>query len=148
MPAELICFEERCRTRFSIDEVIYNCPRCGGLLETTYPDLRVDPEGVDRLLAGDRIPEVHGGRDRTREHLRGDHRLPVAVGAERHLVLEDDPEARGEDQDGNDEDRRRGGPPSAAPEAECHHPWFTLMASASRRELIVRPRACAWALSM
>ena len=41
MPAELACFEERCRARFSITEIIYNCPRCGGLLEAVYPT----PEG-------------------------------------------------------------------------------------------------------
>ncbi len=38
MPAELICFEERCRARFPITEVIYNCPRCGGLVEAHYPE--------------------------------------------------------------------------------------------------------------
>jgi threonine synthase len=36
MHAELACFEERCRARFPIDEIIYNCPRCGGLLEAVY----------------------------------------------------------------------------------------------------------------
>ncbi len=36
MPAELICFEEKCRARFPITEVLYNCPQCGGLLEATY----------------------------------------------------------------------------------------------------------------
>ncbi len=36
MPAELVCFEERCRARFPITEVIYNCPHCGGLLEAVY----------------------------------------------------------------------------------------------------------------
>jgi len=36
MPAELVCFEERCRARFPITEVIYNCPKCGGLLEAAY----------------------------------------------------------------------------------------------------------------
>jgi threonine synthase len=36
MPAELICFEQRCRARFPITEVLYNCPQCGGLLEATY----------------------------------------------------------------------------------------------------------------
>ncbi len=41
MPAELACFEERCRARFSVTEIIYNCPRCGGLLETVYST----PEG-------------------------------------------------------------------------------------------------------
>jgi threonine synthase len=40
MPAELVCFEPRCRTRFPITEVIYSCPRCGGLLECIYPDRR------------------------------------------------------------------------------------------------------------
>jgi threonine synthase len=35
--AELACFEERCRARFPITDIIYNCPRCGGLLETVYP---------------------------------------------------------------------------------------------------------------
>jgi threonine synthase len=36
MPAELACFEERCRARFPITDVRYNCPRCGGLLEAVY----------------------------------------------------------------------------------------------------------------
>jgi threonine synthase len=36
MPAELVCFEEGCRARFPIEEIIYNCPKCGGLLETAY----------------------------------------------------------------------------------------------------------------
>jgi len=41
MPAELACFEERCRARFPIAQILYNCPRCGGLLEAVYPA----PEG-------------------------------------------------------------------------------------------------------
>ncbi|MBK5292396.1 MAG: threonine synthase [Acidobacteriia bacterium] len=36
MPAELICFESSCRARYAVTEVIYNCPRCGGLLEAGY----------------------------------------------------------------------------------------------------------------
>src|SRR5271169_1751750 len=36
MTAQLACFEERCRARFPITEVIYNCPRCGALLEAVY----------------------------------------------------------------------------------------------------------------
>jgi len=36
MTAELACFEERCRARFAITEVLYSCPRCGGLLEAVY----------------------------------------------------------------------------------------------------------------
>src|SRR5271169_5018029 len=37
MPAELICFQPDCRSRYPITEVIYNCPKCGGLLEAIYP---------------------------------------------------------------------------------------------------------------
>ena len=36
MPAELACFAEKCRARFAITEVLYNCPSCGGLLEAVY----------------------------------------------------------------------------------------------------------------
>src|SRR5512132_3295924 len=36
MPAQLACFAEGCRARFPITEVLYNCPRCGGLIETVY----------------------------------------------------------------------------------------------------------------
>jgi len=36
MPAELACIEERCRARYAIHEVLYNCPQCGGLLEAAY----------------------------------------------------------------------------------------------------------------
>ncbi|MCX6628834.1 MAG: threonine synthase [Candidatus Solibacter sp.] len=36
MPAELACIEERCHARFAITAVLYNCPRCGGLLEAVY----------------------------------------------------------------------------------------------------------------
>lgn len=38
MPAELVCFADRCRARFAITEILYNCPHCGGLLEAVYPD--------------------------------------------------------------------------------------------------------------
>jgi threonine synthase len=36
MSAELICFSERCRAQYPITEAIYNCPRCGSLLEARY----------------------------------------------------------------------------------------------------------------
>ncbi|MCC6363463.1 MAG: threonine synthase [Bryobacterales bacterium] len=36
MTAELICFERACRARYAITEVLYNCPKCGGLLEAVY----------------------------------------------------------------------------------------------------------------
>ncbi len=43
MQAELICFEGGCRARFPITEAIYNCPRCGGLLEVAYPPPAASP---------------------------------------------------------------------------------------------------------
>jgi threonine synthase len=48
MTAELICFEENCRARFPVTEVIYNCPRCGGLLEVTYPKPSAPPADLKR----------------------------------------------------------------------------------------------------
>jgi threonine synthase len=36
MTAELLCIEPRCAARYAITEVIYTCPRCGGLLEVDY----------------------------------------------------------------------------------------------------------------
>jgi threonine synthase len=49
MPAELVCFEQNCRARYPVTEVIYNCPECGGLLEAAYPDRVHDPEELKRL---------------------------------------------------------------------------------------------------
>ncbi len=33
---KLSCFSAACRARYDINEVIYNCPKCGGLLEAQY----------------------------------------------------------------------------------------------------------------
>ena len=49
MPAELICFESRCRARSRITEVVYNCPRCGSLLECTFPGRSADPATLKRV---------------------------------------------------------------------------------------------------
>ena len=34
--AELVCFNAKCRTRYAITDVLYNCTKCGGLLEAVY----------------------------------------------------------------------------------------------------------------
>ncbi|HJT89162.1 MAG TPA: threonine synthase [Bryobacteraceae bacterium] len=49
MPAELACFEQRCRARFPITEILYNCPRCGGLLEAVYDRPAQPPAELKRL---------------------------------------------------------------------------------------------------
>jgi threonine synthase len=36
MSAELACIGERCGARFPVTNVLYNCPRCGGLIEAVY----------------------------------------------------------------------------------------------------------------
>src|SRR5580698_7998570 len=36
MPASLRCIAEPCNRHFGIEEVLYNCPKCGGLLEAVY----------------------------------------------------------------------------------------------------------------
>lgn len=48
--AELVCFEAACRTRYAITEVLYNCPKCGGLLEATYEREALDPGDLKRLF--------------------------------------------------------------------------------------------------
>jgi threonine synthase len=43
MKSFLVCFSAGCRAKYPITEVIYQCPQCGGLLETAYDWGRVDP---------------------------------------------------------------------------------------------------------
>ena len=49
MPAELACFEERCRARFCITDLLYNCPRCGGLLEAVYGKPALPPAELKKI---------------------------------------------------------------------------------------------------
>jgi threonine synthase len=49
MTARLACFEEKCRARFPIEETIYNCPRCGGLLEAVYEKRQGSAEDCKKL---------------------------------------------------------------------------------------------------
>ncbi len=49
MHAELVCFGAACRARFPITDVIYTCPRCGGLLETCYTGAQSPPEALKAL---------------------------------------------------------------------------------------------------
>lgn len=49
MQAQLKCIRDACGAAFPIDDVIYTCPRCGGLLETAYPGMKLDSAGVKTL---------------------------------------------------------------------------------------------------
>src|SRR6266853_5488428 len=46
--AELVCFNPACRARFDITEVLYNCTKCGGLLEAQHDFGDLDPAGLKR----------------------------------------------------------------------------------------------------
>ena len=49
MSSHLVCFEPSCRARYAITEVIYNCPRCGGLLEASAPAPALPPAALKKL---------------------------------------------------------------------------------------------------
>ena len=36
MQSDLVCINAACGVRYGITEVLYNCPKCGGLLEARY----------------------------------------------------------------------------------------------------------------
>jgi threonine synthase len=48
--AELVCFNPECRTRYAITEVLYNCSKCGGLLEAGYSGDAPDPDKLKRTF--------------------------------------------------------------------------------------------------
>src|SRR5579862_354952 len=45
----LVCFNETCRTQYSITDVLYNCPKCGSLLEAVY-QVDSDPATLKKLF--------------------------------------------------------------------------------------------------
>lgn len=49
MPAHLVCFEPACRATYPITEVLYNCTRCGGLLEAAYDRTGAEPDELKSL---------------------------------------------------------------------------------------------------
>jgi threonine synthase len=48
MQSCLVCFSHACRARFDINSVIYNCPKCGGLLEAQYDFSAIDAPALKR----------------------------------------------------------------------------------------------------
>jgi threonine synthase len=53
--AELVCFDQKCRARYAITDVLYNCPQCGALLEAGYAHPDVDPDRLKRLFRERRL---------------------------------------------------------------------------------------------
>jgi threonine synthase len=56
--AELVCFNPGCRARFDITEVLYNCPKCGGLIEAGYARLTEDPGALKQKFRERRMSNV------------------------------------------------------------------------------------------
>jgi len=86
MTAELACFEAKCRARFAVTDVIYNCPRCGGLLEAVYPDRHVDAAALKRTWRERRLsnaPLDQSGVWRYREA------IPFLDGTDRIITLKE-----------------------------------------------------------
>ncbi|MBK7927356.1 MAG: threonine synthase [Bryobacterales bacterium] len=48
MPSHLVCFNSSCRAQYPITDVLYNCPKCGGLLEASAPEA-LDPARLKPL---------------------------------------------------------------------------------------------------
>jgi threonine synthase len=49
MPAELRCFNAQCGARYAMTAVLYNCEKCGALLEASY-DFDYDPAELKKLF--------------------------------------------------------------------------------------------------
>jgi threonine synthase len=84
MSSELICFEQSCRARYPITEVIYNCPKCGGLLEVLLASGGIDAAALKRTWRERRMcnaPLDQSGVWRYRELLPfdGDSRRAVTL---------------------------------------------------------------------
>jgi len=58
MAAQLACFEPHCRARYGIEETIYNCPKCGGLLEAVYDAPAMAADELKKLWRERRLSNV------------------------------------------------------------------------------------------
>jgi threonine synthase len=82
MQSFLVCFREECREKHPITEVIYQCPRCGGLLETGYEWQGVEKtvwKNLWRERRTDNLPVNQSGVWRYREVLPFDDDLESVI---------------------------------------------------------------------
>src|SRR5262245_1556829 len=49
MSPELVCFSQGCRARYAITDVLYSCPKCGGLLEVAYTGSYPEADELKKL---------------------------------------------------------------------------------------------------
>lgn len=48
MTPQLSCLNPQCRAAFAITDAIYTCPKCGALIEASYPGLALDPSSTKK----------------------------------------------------------------------------------------------------
>lgn len=48
MTPQLSCLNPQCQASFPVTDAIYTCPRCGALIEASYPGLTLDPASTKR----------------------------------------------------------------------------------------------------
>ncbi len=53
--AHLKCFDSSCNSTYEITAVLYNCPKCGGLLEAAYERPQQTPEQLKKLFRERRL---------------------------------------------------------------------------------------------
>jgi len=99
MLSELVCFEQTCRARFPITEVLYSCPKCGGLLEAGLGRIDEASDTLKRIWRERRMsnaPLDQSGVWRYRELLPFDGHTHHAVSLrEGNTPLLDAPRAAG-----------------------------------------------------
>src|SRR5579884_1142771 len=93
MPAILTCFESRCRARFDIADVLYSCPRCGGLLEVAYDSALPEPEQLrntwrERRMSNDPLDQSGVWRYRELIPFLEDYSAVVTLGEGNTPLLE------------------------------------------------------------
>jgi len=82
MNSELICINPACRARYAITEVIYNCPKCEGLLEAEFVAPATTPAQLKKTWRERRmsnLPIDQSGVWRYREMLPFDDGTPHIV---------------------------------------------------------------------
>lgn len=96
MQADLVCFEPPCRARYPISEVIYNCPKCGGLLEAQINSTGIDSGALKRTWRERRMCNTvldQSGVWRYREMLPFEERVQAVSLLEGNTPLLDAPPA-------------------------------------------------------
>lgn len=82
MQASLVCIAPKCRAKYALSDVIYQCPRCGGLLEVDFDWSAATPAGWKELWRErrtDNSPLNQSGVWRYRELLPFDERDPIVT---------------------------------------------------------------------